>query len=191
MQQRLIRKEIMVNASVSEVWKAWTTAEGAVTFFAPKANIELVIGGSYELLFDLDASAGYRGGEGLKILSFLPEEMLSFDWNAPPQYPAVREQRTWVVVQFIPFGKNRVMVRLTHLGWREGEDWDKVFQYFKRAWDIVLARLQHRFTTGLIDWNNPYSPTPKVTCEVKLNTPFKIARAAIIRLRVYNLGRAL
>jgi len=167
MQRRAIRKEIVVNASVSQVWEAWTTAEGAVTFFAPKANIELAKGGSYELLFDLEAPEGSRGGEGLKILSFLPEEMLSFEWNAPTLYPTVRGQRTWVVVQFFPCGHNKVGVRLTHLGWKEGEEWNKVFQYFKRAWDIVLGRLQHRFATGPIDWSNSYSPPHNVTYEVK------------------------
>jgi uncharacterized protein YndB with AHSA1/START domain len=164
--QQVIRKEIIVNASVREVWEAWTTAEGAVTFFAPAANIELSIGGSYELLFDLDAPEGSRGGEGLKILSFLPEEMLSFEWNAPPQYHNVRKQHTWVVVQFFPCSHNKTKVRLTHLGWRKGEEWDKVFQYFKRAWDVVLGRLQHRFAIGSIDWSNPYSPPYSVTYEV-------------------------
>ncbi|UCE96776.1 MAG: SRPBCC domain-containing protein [Candidatus Bathyarchaeota archaeon] len=98
MQLRAIRKEIMVDAPVSEIWKAWTTTEGVLAFFAPKANIQLSIVGPYELLFDLDAPEGSQGGEGLKILSFLPEEMLSFEWNAPPQFPIVRRQRTWVVV---------------------------------------------------------------------------------------------
>ncbi len=165
MQQRMIRKEIVVDTSMSEVWKAWTTTEGAVTFFAPEANIELARGGSYELLFDLDAPEGSRGGEGLKILSFLPEEMLSFEWNAPPQYPAVRGQRTWVVVQFFRCGNHKVRVRLTHLGWKKGEEWDKAFRYFERAWDVVLARLKHRFAEGPIDWINPYSPPRNVTYE--------------------------
>jgi uncharacterized protein YndB with AHSA1/START domain len=165
MLQQVIRKEIVVDASVSAVWEAWTTVEGAVTFFAPAANIELSIGGSYELLFNPDAPAGSRGGEGLKILSFLPKEMLSFEWNAPPQYHTVRGQRTWVVVQFFPGGHNKAKVRLAHLGWRKGEEWDQVLQYFKRAWDTVLGRLQHRFATGPIDWSNPYTPPPQVTYE--------------------------
>lgn len=166
MQQRVIRKEIVVNAPVTEVWKVWTTSEGAVTFFAPKANIELARGGAYELFFNLDALKGSQGSEGLKILSFLPEEMLSFEWNAPPQYPTVRGQHTWVVVQFFPSNHDEVKVRLTHLGWREGEEWDSVFQYFKRAWDIVLSRLKHRLTTGPIDWDNPHSPPLNETFDV-------------------------
>jgi uncharacterized protein YndB with AHSA1/START domain len=167
MQRQVIRKEVIVNASVEAVWRAWTTPEGAVTFFAPRANIRLALGGPYELYFDLDAPEGSRGSEGLKVLSFLPMEMLSFEWNAPPQYPNVRKaQRTWVVVQFYPLGQNRVRVRLTHLGWREGEEWDKVFQYFKRAWNIVLGRLEYRFSKSPIDWNNPYNTSQNVTYEV-------------------------
>jgi uncharacterized protein YndB with AHSA1/START domain len=167
MEQRLIRKEVVVNASVKAVWDAWTTPEGAVTFFAPRANISLVIGGPYELLFDLDAPEGSRGGEGLKLLSFLPTEMLSFEWNAPPQYPNVRKGlHTWVVVQLHPLDENKVRVRLTHAGWKQGEEWDRVFQYFKRAWDIVLSRLEYRFSKGPIDWNNPYQLPQNVTYEV-------------------------
>ena len=167
MQRRTIRKEVTVNASLEAVWDAWTTAKGAVTFFAPKAIINLAIGGSYELFFNVDAPRGSQGSEGLKILSFLPMEMLSFDWNAPPQYPTVRrDQHTWVVVQFDSIGSNKTRVRLTHIGWKEGDEWHKVFQYFKRAWDVVLARLEYRFSTGPIDWNDRYSPPKDRTYEI-------------------------
>ena len=160
---RVIRKEVRVNASIEKVWKAWTTNDGATTFFAPKAKIELTLGGSYELYFDLQAPKGSQGGEGCRVLSFLPMEMLSFEWNAPSEFPNVREEQarkhTWVVVQFCPLASEQTRVRLTHLGWREGEEWEKVFQYFLRAWDIVLGRLERMFSTGEpIDWENPYSP---------------------------------
>jgi uncharacterized protein YndB with AHSA1/START domain len=163
MPQRSIRKEIVVNASVNQVWDAWTTPKGAMTFFAPAANIELAQGGAYELRFDLDAPQGSQGSEGMTILSYLPKEMLSFEWNAPPQYPAVRGQRTWVVVQLLPQNQHRVRVRLTHLGWRRGVEWDQAYHYFQRAWTLVLGRLQHRFAKGPIDWSNPYTPPPTVT----------------------------
>lgn len=161
--ERAVRKEVQVSAAVEKVWKAWTTDDGVVTFFAPKARIELTVGGSYELYFDLEAPKGSKGGEGCRVLSFLPTEMLSFEWNAPPEFPNVRKEQmqkhTWVVVQFYPVGRNQTKVRLTHLGWKEGEEWEKVFQYFMRAWDIVLGRLEHVFTARKpIDWNNPYRP---------------------------------
>ena len=168
---RAIRKEVRGDASIEKVWKAWTTNDGATMFFAPKAKIELVPGGRYELYFDLQASKGSRGGEGCRVLSFLPLEMLSFEWNAPPEFPEVRRQQmhkhTWVVLQFYPLGQAQVRVRLTHLGWREGEEWEKVFQYFLRAWDIVLGRLEHMFSAGKpIDWENPYTPPKSRTYSI-------------------------
>ena len=167
LRERTIRKDTAINGSTKEVWDAWTTSRGAEAFLAPRANIRLEIGGPYELFFDLDAPEGSRGSEGMKILSFLPMEMLSFDWNAPPQYPTVRRaQHTWVEVQFHSIGSNKTRVRLTHIGWKEGDEWDKVFQYFKRAWDVVLARLKYRFSTGPIDWNDRYSPPKDRTYDV-------------------------
>jgi uncharacterized protein YndB with AHSA1/START domain len=168
---RVIRKEVNVNASIEKVWKAWTTSDGAITFFAPKAKIELTLGGSYELYFDLEGPKGSQGSEDCRVLSFLPMEMLSFEWNSPPEFPEVRRQQaqkhSWVVVQFHPLGQDQTRVRLVHLGWREGSEWEKVFQYFQRAWDIVLARLEHTFSTGKpIDWEDPYRPSNDRTYSV-------------------------
>lgn len=42
---RMIRVEATVNAPLAEVWQAWTISAGAETFFAPKVNIQLAIGG--------------------------------------------------------------------------------------------------------------------------------------------------
>jgi uncharacterized protein YndB with AHSA1/START domain len=157
--ERRIQKAVLVPAPLAAVWHAWTTAEGATTFFAPRANIELEIGGPYELLFDLAAPPGQQGGEGLRILSFLPPEMLSFEWNAPPEFPAVRAgARTWVVLQLEPVTDEQTLVALTHLGWRAGGEWDQVFDYFLRAWDIVLGRLSYRFAEKPLDWRAPYTP---------------------------------
>jgi uncharacterized protein YndB with AHSA1/START domain len=155
-----IEKSITVSAPLSEVWKAWTTLDGVKTFFAPEANIELWPGGPYEIFFFPQNKPGQRGAEGLRVLSFLPERMLSFEWNAPPEFPNVRAEKTWVVVEFSPEGKNQTTVQFTHIGWREGAEWDGAFNYFVDAWDIILGRLARRFSHGPIDWKNPWRPSP-------------------------------
>jgi len=152
--EKSIVKERVIQTDIDEVWNAWTTEEGVKTFFAPDAWVELKIGGPYEMYFDPDAIIGQRGGEGMKILSFIPKEMLSFEWNAPPQFPSVRNLKTWIVVQFKSESFRETRVRLTHCGWREGSIWDEVYRYFERAWDIVMDRLQKRFDEGPIDWSS-------------------------------------
>ena len=153
---RIIRAEVTVEAGVDAVWEAWTTEAGAKTFFAPDCHIQLQIDGPYEMYFNPDAEAGKRGGEGLRVLAFQPKTMLTFTWNAPPQLPDVRGQRTHVVVWFKELDERRTRVTLTHDGWGEGDQWDQAFAYFSRAWGgVVLPRLRYRFAVGPVDWDNP------------------------------------
>lgn len=160
MTNKILEKEIVVPASVSDVWTAWTTDEGVRTFFAPDSEIGLRIGGPYELYFDSNAPSGRKGSENCTILSFLPERMLSFSWNAPPEFPTVRELHgsngTWVVIMLSPLernGKNFTLVEMTELGWGEGGEWEKSYDYFVEAWQTVLDRLSQRFTKGPIKWD--------------------------------------
>ncbi len=148
---RAVRVEGTVKAPVAEVWRVWTTSQGAEEFFAEKANIGLTIGGPYEIQFDPKDERS--GTKGLKILSYAPEEMISFQWNAPPEYPDVRNGGTWVVVQMRPEGAALTHVAITHLGWKRGPEWDRAFVHFERGWGDLMKRLERRFSGGPIDWN--------------------------------------
>jgi len=148
---RSVRIDGTVNAPVAEVWRVWTTSAGAEEFFAQKANIHLAIGGPYEIQFDPNDERS--GTKGLKILSYAPEEMISFQWNAPPQRPEVRNGGMWVVVQMRPEGATRTHVTVTHLGWKEGPEWDEAYVHFQQGWGELMQRLRQRFDKGPIDWN--------------------------------------
>ncbi len=147
---------IVVEATVpvarEEAYRLWTTKEGLESFFAKQANVEMRPGGIYEVLFKPDAPPGSRGAEGCHVLSFLPGEMLSFDWSAPPQFTHARPQRTWVVVQFTDAGPGKSHVRLTHAGFAQKrdanpgheEEWAQVRAYFGAAWPKVMEWFSDR-----------------------------------------------
>ncbi len=148
--------EIDISAPLSDVWYAWTTKEGAESFFAPQCNIELKPGGAYEMLFDLEAEPGKQGGEGMIVLAVQPKRMLTFTWNAPPRLSSVRGQMTYVMVKLSEIDGDGTRITLHHGGWGEGKEWDAAFQYFSHAWaNIVLPRLKYRFDEGPVDWNEP------------------------------------
>jgi uncharacterized protein YndB with AHSA1/START domain len=151
---RMLRVEGDINTPVSEAWRVFTTSEGAEEFFAEKANIGLAIGGPYEIQFDPKDERS--GTKGLKILSYAPEEMISFQWNAPPQLPEVRNGGTWVVVEMRPIDAYRTHVTITHLGWKDGPGWDQAYVHFQRGWSELMNRLQKRFTDGPIDWSKQH-----------------------------------
>jgi uncharacterized protein YndB with AHSA1/START domain len=148
---REVRVEATIDAPVSEIWRLWTTSEGAEEFFAQKANIRLEIGGPYEIQFDpKDETSGTKG---LKVLSYAPKEIISFQWNAPTEYPEVRNGGTWVVVQMRPERASRTHVIVMHLGWRQGPEWDRAYDHFVQGWGDLMKRLERRVIHGPIDWN--------------------------------------
>lgn len=139
---RIIHYEIEVNAPLEKIWNAWTTSEGITLFFSPKACVELWPGGKFEMYFMLDNPEGLQGSEDCKVLSYLPMKMLSFSWNAPPDNPTVRKERTWVVLQFEESASGSVHVTFDNLGYLNGPDWDRAYDYFVRAWKSVLDSLK-------------------------------------------------
>lgn len=145
--EKILHRQVDVNASVDEVWHAWTTPEGIASFFAPGCKIELEPGGAYEIYFTPDQPPGKRGAEGSKVLSYLPNEMLAFTWGAPPAVMKLREAgaTTQVVVRLEPLTDGKTRVHFAQLGFGDGEDWDKYYAYFENAWPRVLSNLQKEF----------------------------------------------
>ncbi len=155
---QIIRCEAVVPAPIKAVWDAWTTNEGASTFFAPETNICAEPGGAYEVFFKPRAPAGSRGAEGMRVLAVQEPTFLSFTWNAPPHLPTVCGQFTHVEIRLHPVDTEQTQVLLEHGGWGCGGEWETAFDYFVTAWGkVVLPRLVHRFQQGPIDWNNPPS----------------------------------
>ena len=146
--EKSITKTRLVSESAERIWWRWTTHEGLRTFFGADNKIELNVGGAFEISFLMDAPEGIRGSEGCKILSYLPGKMLSFSWNAPPQFPDIRnnEYKTWVVVQLDSKGSEETEVTINHIGWPEGDDWQLVYNYFDSAWEKVLEWLAESAT---------------------------------------------
>jgi uncharacterized protein YndB with AHSA1/START domain/uncharacterized protein YciI len=143
-----IKKQIVVKAPRADVWKAFTTREGVSSFFGTDARIELRPGGAYEIFFDhASPDKGYRGSEGCRILLLVPEEVLAFTWNAPPDMPALRWQRTYVLLQFEQIDRRRTRVRVTHTGWRNEPGWAEARGYFDKTWDMVLDGLKQHLAT--------------------------------------------
>lgn len=143
---------VTVNAPRADVWKSISSGEGWKSFLGVENKIELRPGGPFELYFG-STTPGERGSEGCTVLSYVPERMLSFTWNAPPKFAHARAERTWVVISLEDAGPGKTLVRLEQFGFTEqvaahpdyADQWKQVRAYFQNAWGRVLGALKDHF----------------------------------------------
>ena len=142
---RSITRTTVLDTDCASAWRDWASADALTKWWnVPATNIDLRVGGPFELLFDTNADEGLQGSEGCRYLAYVPGEMISFTWNAPPHLP-LRASNTWVVITFTPTETDSTTVRLAHTGFLDGSDWDDYMAYFDAAWEQVLdlQRLHH------------------------------------------------
>lgn len=138
---RGLRVKRLVKAPIADVWRAWSTSEGLGGALDKSVTIEPRIGGKFEILWKADAPEGERGSEGCVVQAWIPNRMLAFTWNAPPQFGAARAERSLVVVELDEVAPSIVQIRLTHLGFGTGAEWDGVYDYFAEAWPYVVDKV--------------------------------------------------
>jgi uncharacterized protein YndB with AHSA1/START domain len=144
--EKMLRVEITVPAPRAEVWNAFATSEGLSTWLAPNSNVELKTGGEWMVHFP----GGSTGGGN--IVSFVPQKEIVISALAPDQFPTVRAQRTTARFELEDHGKG-TLVRLTQTGWKDGDEWDRAYEYLTAGNAQLLATLHHRFVSGPIDWS--------------------------------------
>lgn len=157
---RTVNLDAIVDASPADVYRLWTSADGVKKFFAPEARIDPKIGGGYQIIFfpSKDPEGESHGTKGARILDLVPNQKLVFEWitfagddllgkNAPPYAPPSERNLnplpTWVELSFEPVAgqPNQTHVKLAHYGFREGEKWERSYQWFTHAWQGVLDQL--------------------------------------------------
>ena len=142
----ILEKAVVIDASLDAVWRAWTTNEG-LTVVSEQSNVELRVGGPYELFLNQPPDErGRRGSEGSRVLTFIPRQMLAFSWTFPPDVASLRstDETTTVLVVMEEIGHDRVQVQLHQLGWQPGEDWRAGWTYFDAAWQYVLVTMKRK-----------------------------------------------
>jgi uncharacterized protein YndB with AHSA1/START domain len=137
--------QVDVTASRAAVWEAFSTSSGLITWLAPEAYVDLRNGGEWTARFP----TGSTGGGTILRFDFGKELVLAA--LAPDRFPAVRAERTIATFQFETVD-DRTRVRLTQTGWKQGEEWDRAYEYLAAGNAQLLEALRRRFSSGPLDW---------------------------------------
>jgi len=147
---KALKMEVSVPASVDAVWEAFSTSGGLSTWLTPGAVVDLRKGGEW--------TAHFPGGKtgGGTILGFSDRREMVLSAMAPEAFPTVRAERTTATFRFLPLGKGSTLVQLEQTGWKNGEEWNKAYDYLAQGNAQLLETLRRRFVNGPLDWNKEW-----------------------------------
>jgi uncharacterized protein YndB with AHSA1/START domain len=153
--EKILNLFIRINAPVDSVWQRVSTEKGIKKFFAPVCRFEPKVLSPFEIHFAPNAPEGQRGAENNRILAIQEKQMISFTWDAPPQWPEIRKQRTVVALRLFKINDKETIVTLSQTGWGLGAEWNAVFDYFSQAWaGFVLPNLKYSLEVKPVDWTD-------------------------------------
>jgi uncharacterized protein YndB with AHSA1/START domain len=143
----VVVSEAVVAASVSDVWKAFTTRAGIESWMVANGDVDLRIGGlirtSYQKGSDLDGDTAIHQ----QILSLDPERMLSYRVvKAPKDFPFAKQiGATWSTVYFESVDSSHTRVVARMLGYTSDPESQKMRAFFATGNKATMDALVKRF----------------------------------------------
>ena len=149
-----IRHTASIPASLAQVWQAWTTSDGLMTFAAPFVHLDFRIHGIWESSYNPKSTLGNPANIQNEVLAYLPMEMLTICIHrTPPGFPDPEmAQRLWTVIRMRSLDESITEVELTMLGYQPGDESSPVYQLFHRGNALTLGWLYQSFVGGPRRW---------------------------------------
>ncbi|MET3697470.1 uncharacterized protein YndB with AHSA1/START domain [Bacillus oleivorans] len=143
---QILKENLVVKASKDLVWQAWTISDEVMKWFVPKAAIEAVEGGRYELIYHAEQEID-MSDEICRILSIQPTYRLVFQWRIPEIANPLTEASTVVAVCLKEIS-DKTSITVSHSGWGEGTEWLQAMDWHKHNWNQILTSLKSYLETG-------------------------------------------
>ena len=138
---RTIEKELFIAAAPERIYRAFTVKEDLERWFATNADIQPEVGGGLNLRFPNDTING-------AYVELEPDRRISFTWDERPKYGI-----TTCTIELIPEADG-TLLRLTHTGFGEGENWDELYNGINGGWTEELGNLKTWLETGTVkNWS--------------------------------------
>jgi uncharacterized protein YndB with AHSA1/START domain len=137
--------DLNLDTSAQEAWNLWTDSEKLEQWLTTEANVNAIIGGSYELFWD-PTNHNDNSTLGCKISALVPYRLIAFQWRGPVAFADFMNNEpfpTWVSVSFEAKGASQTALHFRHSGWGEGERWSAAREWQKNAWTGAFKELEN------------------------------------------------
>lgn len=137
----MLEIKMILPVAKEEARKYFLESERLKMWLCHDAIVNPVVGGAYELFWDLEDRA-HNSTIGCKMTA-CNSDYIAFDWKGPIDYEAFMNKSplTHVVVIFLEKDGD-TEVALLHSGWGQGQEWEAAKAYFKKAWQGAFNILE-------------------------------------------------
>lgn len=145
--------EVEINASVDDIWNAFTTTDGLKSWVAPLADIDFKVGGKWRANYNADGQLGDATTIENTILSYDPKRMLSLKATGFPDGFEFKDaaKETWSIFYFTPLSNSKTNITVVGLGYNDTEQSKKMRAFFDTAnrysMDQLSAALKRQKTS--------------------------------------------
>ena len=139
---RVIHLSLELPSPVSRTFDYFCLPGLLTTWLCPEADVSPVVGGKYELFWDLTNKQD-NSTIGCKVTAIANQQFISFEWKSPAMFKHFANTAnplTHVMVSFHAT-ENGTVVHLVHSGWRSNDSWLKAAKWQENAWHIAFENL--------------------------------------------------
>ncbi|NEW84368.1 MAG: hypothetical protein GZ094_18655 [Mariniphaga sp.] len=134
--EKVLRIAIILPIDLTSTWQLFTTDDKLKKWIAPVAHIELKSGGSIVTNYDSTKTLLDSSSIHLPIIGYIEKELLVLKVLLNNHFPeGVRntDQNLQEFIQFIKVDDNHTKIVSSMIGWGEGSDWDKTYNFFVKG----------------------------------------------------------
>ncbi|KKN49762.1 hypothetical protein LCGC14_0639570 [marine sediment metagenome] len=146
--ENIIQLRVEIDCDITTAFDMFTENKLLERWLTNKAEVELKVGGKYELFWDPDNRED-NSTIGCKTTGFENDKFISFDWKGPLQFKSFMnfaDPLTHVIAFFSQEknNPNKTIIHLFHTGWRKDPEWQEARNWFERSWESAFKVLKNK-----------------------------------------------
>ena len=150
----ILIQEVLFEAPIADVWRAYTTAEGWTAWASPKAEIDLRVGGTIRTAYQ--GEIGGSNTNTLHIVNYVPEKLLTLKAELNSNWPAIMQEdaeRLSNVILFDETTDGVTRIQSYGIGYTDAPEYDQLMGFFIKANESLYESLRAYLETGArVEW---------------------------------------
>lgn len=134
--EKVLQLSIIVPIERKAAWELFTKDEQLMRWIAPLAHMDLKTGGTLVTNYNKSKSLADSSSIKLGVVNFLENELLTLKVNLNNNFSRkVQEEddNLQEILQFVDMGNGKTKIISSMVGWGQGDDWNKVYDFFTRG----------------------------------------------------------